>query len=642
MRRRKLLSVFGAVTLTVASVAGCKSRDVKETTTQETPKTTVASAAVTDTTAAVLTQATEGETTLPEAEAIDEDEQTIRSIVRVGNALLADETFFTDADETVEVIVKVENKKADITVTGVHLTVEKFILETNTALTGQMDGKVDFLSDSFEGSTTVLTYKYDPDLYAWSCTVANDVKLSKYYDKDFQAPSVTNETTGEEPTKDAKGGVSTIHVWSYSTEVPNMIKKYVDTHPEFSQHYRLKYTIVTTDNGAYEAALDETLLDKDEEWPAPELYVAESDFVKKYTTGSASGYACTYEELGINVEKGILDGQIAAYTADVTRRSDGKVVALGYLGNGCAFIYNRKVAADVFGDDKPSTIEAALGRDWDSFFEAAERCKAKGYAIVSGLNDIWHPVENSAEKGWIVDGKLYIDPRREAFLDLAKTLYVNDYTNDTLTWMEGWFADIAEVGPKKVLGFYGPKWLLDYTFTDNCGYLCDEDGTVYNNGTFGDWAVCRPNYGSFWGGAWLIANKKALEDENIKNGVRELIEYITLDTSESGLQYEWANATFTDDPDRDGYGTHHSVASRKIMKKTKGVMDLLGGQDAFPYFMAADEMARGDNLTEYDREINSMWLNAVRNYAYGYYTREEVLRQFKGEVKTNVNGISVD
>ena len=438
-------------------------------------------------------------------------------------------------------------------------------------------------------------------------------------------------------TSSSTTGKTKIEVMAFTEEVPNMFKKYVSKHPEFDKKYELNYTIVSTDDGAYQKALDQVLADGGAK--TPNIYMAEAAFVKKYTTGSASSYACTYEDLGIDVEKGIKDAGIAQYSADITRR-DGKVVALGYQANGGAFIYNREVAKDVFGDDKPETVEKAIGNNWDTFFEAAAKCKEKGYAIVSGDGDIWHAIENSSDKGWVVDGKLYIDPKREAFLDYSKKLKDNDYHNDTKDWTEGWYADMEEIGPKKVLGFYGPAWLINYTFKDHCGYKVDEKTKeVTAKGTYGQWGVCKPNVGFFWGGTWLVANKNVLDNADIKAGVKELIEYVTLDTSETGLQYEWANALFDYPED---ITTKDVVASSVVMGKSNGELEFLAGQDAFPTFIAGCQYAKGDNLTEYDEAINTQWRDAVRAYTSGEKTREEAIKWFKQQIKDNMPSITVD
>ena len=168
-----------------------------------------------------------------------------------------------------------------------------------------------------------------------------------------------------------------------------------------------------------------------------------------------------YEDLGIDVAGDIQAADIAQYSVDIgTRPDDGKVVGLGYQATGGAFIYRRSIAKEVFGTDDPDTIGAAIGagsNGWDKFYEAAETLKGKGYGIISGDGDLWHAVENSSEQGWIVDGKLNIDPKREAFLDLSKELKDNNYHNDTQDWQDAWFADMKGEGGQGHLRLLRPR-----------------------------------------------------------------------------------------------------------------------------------------------------------------------------------------
>ena len=345
------------------------------------------------------------------------------------------------------------------------------------------------------------------------------------------------------------------------------------------------------------------------------MYAAEAAFVLKYTQGEAAQYAAPYEDLGIDVQNKIKEAEIAQYTVDIGTNPDGKVVGLGYQATGGAFIYRRSIAKDAFGSDDPATVQKEVGPGWDQFFKAAEKLKAKGYGIVSGDGDIWHAIENSSEKGWIVDDKLHIDPKREEFLDLSKKLMDNDYHNDTTDWQEGWFADMAGTGKKGILGFFGPAWLINYTLKDNCG------------DTFGDWAVCEPPVGFFWGGTWVLGAKNSQN----KEAVGDIIEWITLDTSETGLQYMWANGTYA--PNDDGTpGTKDCVASNVVMKKSNGEVDILGGQNMFDVFVPANENATGKNLTPYDEDINSAWRDQVRQYTAGEKTRDAAIADFKQAV----------
>jgi len=431
---------------------------------------------------------------------------------------------------------------------------------------------------------------------------------------------------GKKEEKKAKGGV--INVMAFTDEVPSMVQKYLDMHPELG--YEMKATVVATTDGLYQPALDEALAAGGEN--APDIYAAEAAFVLKYCQGDAASFAATYDELGIETDKMIKESQTAGYAVQIgTRPSDGKVVGLPYQATGGCFIYRRSVAKATWGTDDPATVQAKIGGgtgNWDQFWKAAEELKAKGFAIMSGDGDIWHAIENSSDTGWLnADGKLIIDPKRESLLDIAKMMKEKDYYNETQDWQEGWFADMRGEGDKEVLGFFGPAWLINYTLGDNCG---DNKDTAEREGTWGDWAVCNSPVGFCWGGTWVLASKTAAKSDK-KDVVADIIQWITLDYDENSLQYMWANGTFNNS------GTKDTVASGAVMAKSDGAIDFLGGQNMFDYFVPANQYANGRNLTQYDEGINTAWREAVRAYVAGNVTRDGAIAQFKSDVKSKLN-----
>lgn len=420
----------------------------------------------------------------------------------------------------------------------------------------------------------------------------------------------------------SEGGV--INVYAFTDEVPTMLQKYLDMHPEFN--YTLNTTIIATTDGAYQPALDQALAAGGAD--APDLYCAEAAFVLKYTQGDASNFAAPYADLGIDIDAKLKEANIAQYSVDIGTNGNGQVVGLGYQATGGVFIYRRSIAKDVFGTDDPAEISKIIGGgsgSWDAFFDAAEQLKGKGYGIISGDGDLWHAVENSSPTGWIVDGKLNIDPKREEFLDLSKRLKDNGYHNDTQDWQDAWFADMAGVGPKGIFGFFGPAWLINYTLAPNCG------GESVGEGTYGDWAICESPIGFFWGGTWLLANK----DSSKKEAVGKLIEWVTLDSSDTGLQYYWANGTMVEGQ----VGTKDCVASGTVMDKSDGSLEFLGGQNMFDVFVPANAYANGKNLTQYDETINQYWRDQVREYTAGNKSKEDAIKDFKQNVADNLDVI---
>ena len=428
--------------------------------------------------------------------------------------------------------------------------------------------------------------------------------------------TTTEAATTEDTTADAASTEKTVlNVWAFTDEVPGMVAKYMEMNPDVAEQYEVVVTVIATTDGAYQPALDQALAAGGAD--APDIYAAESAFVLKYTQGDASQYAATYAELGIDVDTLIEAGDIAQYTVDIGSR-DGEVVGLGYQATGGAFIYRASLAEDTWGTSDPAEIASIIGPGWDKFFEAAADLKAKGYGIVSGDGDIWHAVENSSSTGWVVDGKLVISPEREAFLDLSKELKDNGYHNDTQDWTDAWFADMQGVGAQPIFGYFGPAWLINYVMAGNAG------------DTVGDWRVCEPPIGFFWGGTWVLGSASS----DNKEVVGDIIEWITLDTSETGLQYAWANGTLNGEG-----GTKDTVASGVVMAKSDGTLDFLGGQDMFSVFVPANQFANGNCLTQYDETINGYFRDQVRSYTAGEKTREQALADFKQLVADNLDVI---
>lgn len=189
-------------------------------------------------------------------------------------------------------------------------------------------------------------------------TTSNDTNSNTTEVSDDSAAgddSATADSTGTS----LGGGANTINLWAFTDEVPGMIDKFIEAHPDFG--YDINTTIIATTDGAYQPALDQALAAGGAE--APDLYCAEAAFVLKYTQGDASQYAMPYADLGIDVEAALKEADIAQYTVDIGTNTDGKLVALGYQATGGAFIYRRSIAKDVWGTDDPVEIAKRLDPD---------------------------------------------------------------------------------------------------------------------------------------------------------------------------------------------------------------------------------------------------------------------------------------
>ena len=153
-------------------------------------------------------------------------------------------------------------------------------------------------------------------------------------------------------------------------------------------------------------------------------------------------------------------------------------------------------------------------------------------------------------------------------------------------------------------------------------------GNKTGEGTYGQWRVCAPPVGFFWGGTWILANK----DTEQKEGVAELIEWITLDTSDTGLQYQWANGVIG----LNGY-CKDTVTSAVVMAKSDGSLDFCGGQNVYPAFIKGNKSASGKAVSQYDSDVGSYFEFAARRYFEGNVDRDQAIKDFKKEVKESIS-----
>ncbi|MBR3057436.1 MAG: carbohydrate ABC transporter substrate-binding protein [Clostridiales bacterium] len=410
-------------------------------------------------------------------------------------------------------------------------------------------------------------------------------------------------------------GSIVIKVYAMSAEVPNMLGAFMKQFPDMAAKYKIDAMYCNNDGQGYETKLNQALKAQ-EDGITPDIYIAEADYILPYTQGAFSEYAASYKDFIDDVDNKVKDAEIAGYTVDLGSK-DGELKALCYQCTGGAFIYRRSIAKDVFGSDDQKTVEDAIGagtQKWDKFFEACAALKAKGYKMVSGLSDIWVVSEKCSQTPWVVDGKLNIDPARSEYIDIAKKMIDEDYTNDTSSWSEAWYSDMIDAGESKVFGWFGPAWLINYVLADKC---------QSDNINVGDYAVCVPPVGFWWGGSWLLASKLAVENADKKEFVSKFIEWVTLDTTKEGLQYGWANNSI------EGLtAAKDTVSSGKVMKVSDGTMTFLGGQNPFQIFVDATSYASSKCKCEYDADLNGTWQDLVNQYAHGKISKDDITAKF--------------
>ena len=124
-----------------------------------------------------------------------------------------------------------------------------------------------------------------------SSNPGNDGNTADSQASEVKESESESESEVETPPSGDKG---VINLYAFTDEVPKMVNKFVELHPDFG--YTINDTQIPTTDGLYQPALDQALADG-----SVDMFAAEAAFVLKYTQGEGSKYVAPYEDLGIDL-----------------------------------------------------------------------------------------------------------------------------------------------------------------------------------------------------------------------------------------------------------------------------------------------------------------------------------------------------
>ena len=425
----------------------------------------------------------------------------------------------------------------------------------------------------------------------------------------------------------------TLNVWSFTNELEGMINKYyVPTHP----NVKIQYTLYPTDGGEYTSKVDAIMASAATSDEAPDVFTLEAAFVKKYVN---SDVTANLADVGITEEE--VAAAIPVMKQIGTSNINGQLKGLSWQATPGALMYRASLAEKYLGVTTPEEFQAKVA-DWDLFMETAaavNEASEGATKMVVGAGDIWNAFNFGREQGWVVDGKLVIDPVLYDYLDLAIELEEDNLSNKGNAWTEAWFLGMKT---DTTLCFFLPTWGLHYTLKPNCGYTtndkmtdeemkaaCEADG-----GTYGDWRMVAGPVGYSWGGTWIGANaaKVAAADDAKKAAIKEFILFFTM--SEDFL-YQYAKDS--------GDFVGSNAVIEKILAEGGTPNPFLGGQDHYSIFAEAANLANGAIMTDYDEKMNSLWSDFVTTpYSLGEKDLDSAIADFKAQVSAQFPELIVE
>jgi len=287
-----------------------------------------------------------------------------------------------------------------------------------------------------------------------------------------------------------------------------LAENFMESHPGVM----VNVECIADTNGAYQTYLTHEIrsgsLNAD-------IIALDASFVKRYIDLPSS-----FEDLSsapYNAE--LLNGKLVPYTIDVGRSSDGKIRALSHHSTPTGIGYKRELAKAYLGTDNPDDISKMFASS-EKILETARKIKEKSSGKVKLFPNLWELLRiyiGSRSTGWVKNGELFIDPKIDEFMDLAKKLQAEGLVGNLDPWTPEWaFAIQDNEHFAWAMPTWGVPWIIDV----------NQDEQYKNKG---DWGIALPEFPTFWGGTWM----GIYSGSSKKELAWEFIKYITADTENS-------------------------------------------------------------------------------------------------------------
>lgn len=409
------------------------------------------------------------------------------------------------------------------------------------------------------------------------------------------AAGSTTEETAEE------GKVLNIYAWNeeFKSRLEDHYPGYevVDGTTGTIGDVTVKWTIVPSDDNAYQNNLDETLLKQADaaDDDKIDIFLVEADYALKYVD---TEYTMSVADLGLTDDE--LSNQYE-YTQDVVTDSEGNLKGVSWQGCPGVMIYRRDIAKEVLGTDDPETVQEAVS-DWDTFKETASTMADAGYKMTSSVNDTYRVFSNNVTSKWVEDGKINIDDNIMNWVEMSKEMVDAGETNTYELWSDDWSKGFYT--DSNVFCYFGPAWFIDFSMA------ADTEGSV---GYDGGWAATKGPQGFYWGGTW-ICGATGTDNPTL---VADIMRTMTCDTD---VMKEIVTA--------DNDFVNNAPAMEEMAADESYGDAVLGGQNALGMFCEGVESIDLSNLSNYDQGCNEEFQNAMKNYFEGNATLEEAEEQF--------------
>ncbi len=416
------------------------------------------------------------------------------------------------------------------------------------------------------------------------------------------------------------------HIYAWNDEFKGFFEKYVsDERAQFVKaadeknealkpavtHLngkQVKWTIVPSDNGGYQKALDEALLANASASDAEkvDLFLAEADYILKYTD---TNYTRDVAKIGVTDFSNIY-----GYTKEAASSKKGEVKGVSFQCCPAGVIYRRSIAQAVLGTSEPAEVQKKIS-DWTKFNAVAAQMKEKGYLMTASFAETYRAFSNNVKKPWVdANNKLQFDDQITAWMDQAETFMKNEYTLDAGVWDDACTKEMFKDG--KAFCYFGPAWYYNFCM----GNAQDKD-----KGCFGDWGLVEGPAKYFWGGTWMLAAEGGNNDDLVAATMNAFI-------NDYDVCYKLV--------EKEGQFSNNQKANQAYANTGKGNA-FLGGQNDTQLYLELAKGIKFQNITIYDQYCNEGLQNKFQEYLKGSVTKEKAMANFKDYLSVNCPDIKL-
>lgn len=385
-------------------------------------------------------------------------------------------------------------------------------------------------------------------------------------------------------------GGKVLNIYSYNEEFQNVVMDNLGY--EFPENVTVEWHTIPFFDGNYLNTIKDLLnnqnkLSNDEKI---DLLIIEPDYIKHFIN---AGYL-----LDVKKDIGLSDEDMKnqfQYTKDIASDNKGSICGVSWMVTPSMFIYRRAIAKEVLGTDDPDEVQAYVS-SWDGMDHLAEMLKGEGYELFAGIDETFRAFSQSKKTPWVVNNKINIDPALKEWVEHSRKYTDKGYNKGGVCWDYTWMDGMS--GGRNIFAYYGADWFINYVMNFSAAP--------------GEWGICMGPEASYWGGSFVCAAKGTDNADVIK----DLLLKISCD--EKAMKKLCGNSNTIP----------NNKAAVKTMDDEGYTSEFLGDQKVMQYYYRQADSLRQTAATEYDLELNNLFMTEMKEYIFGNVSISVALENF--------------